>query len=143
MFRLSVCFAWARARDAAQEAERASAMGAAHQLRMALVGGASAAGDRVRLSPKEQRELLELEHAYMIAARDRGELMLAEEVAATFESVFAAIRDALDALPDRLARELSLDGRGIQAAQVIADDVLAAAKREVEELLGDAGGEGD
>lgn len=139
VFRLSVCYGWSSKRRADDASSRLASEGAAQQLRLALVGGdASAGAPKAHLSPREQRDLLELERAYMIAARDRGELMRADDVAETAQGVFVAIRDGLDALPDRLGRELGLDGAGIEAAQRIADDVLAGAIREIKGLIGDA-----
>ncbi|SES76406.1 Phage DNA packaging protein, Nu1 subunit of terminase [Oceanicella actignis] len=142
-FRLSVCFAWMAKRDAEEAAARLQAEGAAQQLRLALVGEDSAGGARVGLTPRQQREILELEHAYMIAARDRGELMRAEDVAEGIQDLLAAIRDGLDALPDRLGRECGLDGAAIEAAQRICDDVLDGARREILGMIGHAGAAAD
>lgn len=136
-FRLSVCYAWTVARREADQSARLRAEGAAQQLRLALIGGESAAGSRAALPPKEQRDLLDLEYAYMRAAAARGELMRAEDVAEAFQAVFAAIRDGLDALPDRAARELALSGPGVEALQRICDDVLDGARREVRAMIGD------
>jgi phage terminase Nu1 subunit (DNA packaging protein) len=138
-FRLSVCHAWAAQRREGEASARRQAEGAAQQLRLALIGDDPGAAARSRLSPREQREILEAEVAYMQAARRRLELIEAEAVAEAFQDVFAAIRDGLDALPDRLGRELALDGAGIEAAQAICDDVMQGARRRVRELIGDAG----
>jgi phage terminase Nu1 subunit (DNA packaging protein) len=138
-FRLSLCFAWSSKRSSDDDAARRHSEGAAQQLRLALIGDDPAAQARAGLSPKEQREVLETEHAYMIAARRRRELIDAEEVADAFQAVFAAIRDGLDAMPDRLARELALDGAAVEAAQAICDDVLQGARAHILELVGDDG----
>lgn len=136
-FRLSLVWAWRRAREGAEQARRLQAEGAAEQMRLALIGPQSAAGDRAKLSSKEQADLLALEYRYMQAARLRGELLDAEETAEEVEAAFAAIRDGLDALPDRAARELHLDGAAIEVMQNICDDILAAAARKIQGVIGD------
>lgn len=139
-FRLSVCFAWMKRREADDVAARLQSEGAAQQLRLALIGGEGAGSDRAGLSIKEQREVYEAEAAYMVAARRRGELIDAAEVAESLQILFAEFRDGLDAAPDRLARELGLDGKAIEAAQVICDDILSAASRRIAERFGTADG---
>ncbi|MEO0680383.1 MAG: terminase small subunit [Pseudomonadota bacterium] len=143
VFRLSIAYAWVAARRDAESTRRKAADESAAQMRLAIVGGETAADMVEGLSPKEQREVIDLEYSHMRAAEARGELLRSEDVAEGLTRAFAAVRDGLDALPDRLARELSLDGAGVEAAQVICDDVLQAAVREVGEMFGhgDDGGE--
>jgi phage terminase Nu1 subunit (DNA packaging protein) len=130
-FRLSICFAWMKNRDAADSAGRRAAEDAAQQLRLALIGGEGATGERKALSPREQKETLELEVVWMQAARRRGELMDAGEVIQALQAIFGDFRDGLDALPDRLGRDLGLGGAAIEAAQVVCDDILEGARRRI------------
>jgi len=142
-FRLSICFAWMKRRDAADFAAKHAAEDAAQQLRLALIGGEGAPGERKALSPREQKETLELEVVWMQAARRRGELMDAAEVAQALQTVFADFRDGLDALPDRLGRDLGLDGAAIEAAQLVCDDILEGARRRIAADFGLDGGPAD
>lgn len=138
-FRLSVAYAWRCEREEREATARALDREAAQQLSLALLGGESADERTAGLTTRQEREQLELEHARAVAARDRGELIRAREVVEGFEAVFAAIRDAMDALPDRLGRELALDGEGIVAAERACDDALAACRTEVMRVIGDEG----
>lgn len=135
-FRLSVCYAWNQRRLGAEARERAASHEAARQLSLALLGGEQASPTGEALSLADQRKLLELEHAHAIAARDRGELIRFDEVVAGLEAAFAAMRDAMDALPDRLGRDLGLDGEQIAAAVTACDDALKGARVEIERVIG-------
>lgn len=142
-FRLSLCFAWMRKREAEDRAARLAAEDATQQLRLALTGGTLAPGSEPGLSKRDAIETLQLEKAWTDAARARGELIAAAEVAEALQAVFAEIRDGLDAAPDRLARDLGLDGAGIEAAQMICDDILEGARRRIADLFGAGRGAGD
>lgn len=135
VFRLSVVHAWLEARRENDKAARAAGDEVAAQYQLAFLGGDTAARVDGRMSLTDQRKLLELELQRMSAARQRGELMRRDDVVAGFERVFAAIRDALDAMPDRLAREFGLEGRDLERVEMICDDGLAQAAREVEAIV--------
>lgn len=135
-FRLSAAYAWMRNMQARDARNRAEAEAASNQLALALLGGETAAPQDGRLSLSDQRKLLEVELLRTQAARGRGDLLWRDDVLAGLEDIFAALRDGLDALPDRLARELGLEGRDLETCERACDDVLAAAARKVEELAG-------
>lgn len=135
-FRLSVCYAWVRRRRHDDLAARQTSEDAARQLRLALIGDDPSAERRAGLSPKEQRAILEAEVVYMQAARQRRELVPVEEVAAALTTVFAMMRDALDALPDQVARIAALDGRALEAVQAVCDETLDMARHEIAEWVG-------
>ncbi len=137
-FRLSLAFAWAADRRDREDQARQFATDQARQLRLALSGDNSAEAEtRARLSPKEQRELIDVERAWMMAAQARGDLIRAAEVTGGLAAAFAAIRDSLDALPDMLARELDLPGQGIEVAERICDEALQSAVLAVKGVIGD------
>lgn len=135
-FRLSVAYAWMQAMRAEEEAAKAEGDAAAAQLSLALLGGESAAGAPGKMSLSDQRKLLELEALRRVEAQNRHDLIRREDVVIGVEEVFAAIRDALDALPDRLARELGLEGRDLEKIETACDDVLSGAARAVSEVIG-------
>ncbi|HEY4774077.1 MAG TPA: terminase small subunit [Xanthobacteraceae bacterium] len=133
-FQLSACWAWKCARDddemfASEQAERA-----VQQMRLALIGGSVGDSERA-LSAKQRAELYEAEYRWMQAAQLRGELAPVKQVAEIIEEVFALIRDAVTALPDRLQRECNLKGREIERAIVACDDALAEAHRRIRDGL--------
>lgn len=135
-FRLSLAFAWMQAMRADEEKSRADGDDAVAQLQLSLLGGETATGTNGKLSLADQRKIMELEVIRTNAARSRGELIRRDDVVTGVEEIFAAIRDALDALPDRLARELGLDGRQVEVCQLACDDALAGAARAVIEVIG-------
>lgn len=141
-FRLSVAFAWMRQMRADEEAARAVGDAAAQQLQLSLLGGETASASNGKMTLADQRKVMELEVIRTGAARQRGELVRRDDVVTAFEEVFAAMRDALDALPDRLGRELGLEGRELEKCQTACDDVLHNAHRAVSEVVGDGESEG-
>lgn len=141
-FRLSLCWAWRKRRRAEEESERRHAEGALHQLKLALIGDSPEAQRRAALSAKEYREELENDLRFSEAARRRGELIFAQDVIDTFEAVLGTVGDALDALPDRVARDLDLDGSAIELMQRICDDARLRMKTQIGEIVGDGGGDG-
>lgn len=136
-FRLAVAYAWMQAMRADEESAKAEGDAAAAQLSLALLGGESAAGAPGKMSLSDQRKLLELEALRRVEAQNRHDLIRREEVVVGIEEIFAAIRDALDALPDRLARELGLEGRDLEKIETACEDVLSGAARAVSEVIGD------
>ncbi len=141
-FRLSLAFAWMKAMRAEEESAKAAGDAATAQLSLALLGGETASGENGKMSLADQRKLLELEAIRRVEAEKRNNLIRFEDVQAGIEDVFAAIRDGLDALPDRLARELGLEGRDLEKIERACDDVLSRAAQQVHEVIGD-GGESD
>lgn len=140
-FRLSVALAWMRAMRADEDSAKAQGDAAAAQLQMHLLGGETASATDGKMTLADQRKVMELEVIRMSAARQRGELMWRDDVVLGFEEFAAAVRDALDALPDRLARELGLAGRDLEKCEMACDDALAAAHRAMREVIGDGEGE--
>ncbi|MEL7166683.1 MAG: hypothetical protein AAGL96_14525 [Pseudomonadota bacterium] len=139
-FRLSVAYAWMRAMRADEESAKAAGDAAAAQLSLALLGGETAADANGKMSLADQRKLLELEALRRVEATNRGELVRRDDLVLGVEEIFAAIRDGLDALPDRLARELGLEGRDLERIETACDDVLSSASRSVSEVIGDGEG---
>lgn len=133
LFRLSLAYAWVEDMRARDGQARLQAREAAGQLALALTGGTISAADGMTI--REQRETMELVLLRNRAAREQGELMHRDEVVDLFEQAFATIRDALDALPDRLGRELGLSGAEIEVAERSCDAALAMAAAQVEGLI--------
>lgn len=142
-FRLSVAFAWVAAMRADEGRARARADAAVQQLQMALLGGETAKAVPGKMTLAEQRQIIELELQRANAARQRGELVRRDDMVMVVEEVLASIRDAFDAFPDRLARELALEGAALDHIERACDDALDAAVRAVRETLGDETDTGD
>jgi len=134
-FRLSVAYAWMQSMRAEEESAKAAGDAAAAQLSLALLGGESAAGSSGKMSLSDQRKLLELEALRRVEAQNRRDLVWRADVAEAFEAYNATVRDALDALPDKLARALGLEGRDLEKVEQVCDDVLEGADRAIRGLI--------
>jgi phage terminase Nu1 subunit (DNA packaging protein) len=128
-FQLSACWSWRERQKSAEQAASDQAEHAVRQLRLALLGGGGTGtgDDQARaLSPKERAAIYEAEIAYTRLARERGDLVPVGQVVETFEQVFGLVRAAILDMPDRLARELALDGGQVERVVRIGDEILAA-----------------
>ena len=95
------------------------------------------------MSLSDQRKLIELEALRRVEATNRRALVWLDDVAEGFEAYNATVRDALDALPDKLARALGLEGRDLEKIERVCDDVLEGADTKIKELLDHGEGDGD
>ena len=127
------CLKWRADRDARRQEEQERAEETVAQLRLALDPVAQAR--RETLSPAEQREVYEAAARYMAVARQRRELVEADQVVAMLEASFASLRNALDALPDHLARELGLTGEQTEMVVKYCDGVLSASRVKLAALI--------
>ncbi|WP_282129679.1 DUF1441 family protein [Roseobacter litoralis] len=125
-----------------EESAKAKGEAAAAQLQLSLLGGETASATDGKMTLADQRKVIELDMIRTNAARQRGDLVRRDDVSIAFDEVFSSIRDALDALPDRLGRELGLEGRDLEKCQTACDDVLHNAHRAVSEVIGDGESEG-
>ena len=122
-FQLSECYAWRKAREAEREAENDAAERAVQEMRLALVGGKAGTSEQA-LPPRERRELYAAEREYMQMAQARGELVRFDDMVDVLDGALAAVRAGIEAMPDRLGRELSLTTPQVLVAVRLADDIL-------------------
>lgn len=122
-FQLSECFAWRKAREAERKAEDDAAERAVQEMRLALVGGKTGSTEQA-LPPKERRELYAAEREYMEMARTRGELVRYDDMVEVLDGALSAVRAGLEAMPDRIGRELSLTTPQVLVVVRLADDIM-------------------
>ena len=127
------CAAWREAREAAQAAQQEAAEEVVAQMRLALDPVAQAR--RETLSPAEQKEVYEAAARYIAVARQRRELVAADEVVEMLEAAFGGIRDAVDGLPDHLARELGLLPDQVELVVTYCDAALSDARARLGRLV--------
>lgn len=135
LFRLSLAWAWMEDRRAIEARQRARSQEIAGQMALVLSGGTVSAeyGDA-----DAQKRILELTILRNRVDREQGALMDRCDVVDTFERAFASIRDSLDALPDRLGRELNLDGPALEVIERACDDALTFAADRLDEMRAEA-----
>lgn len=129
----AACIAWREARERRREEEAQKAEDLVRQLRLQLDPVAETR--REHLSPAQQREQYEAAARYMAVARQRRELVEADPMVEALEAAFAAIRDALDALPDQLGRELGLTGDQVERLVTYCDRAMDRARRNCIDLV--------
>lgn len=131
VFRLSEVWAWYQSSKRAAEERRQAASRAVEQMRLHFLRLGDDQG-AAELSLKDRRELAQAELVWMQAAARRRELVPVEEMVDLLERVLGELRDALSALPDRLARELGLDRAQVERAVELCDQALEEARTRIE-----------
>lgn len=138
VLRLSHCWAWRRAREA-EAANRNRHNEAQISLLRAEFLGVDIDNPAAQLSAKERRELAEADMRWSEAQRRRRQLVQVGDVLDLLESMGKIVRDGIEAMPDRLERELDLNPVQVAAVARIGSDILTAiADRIAEEELQNA-----
>lgn len=132
--RLSDCYAWKAYGDATRAAEKAAGDRAAQQMQLAFAN-ITPRGRAHRFTPAEQKQILLAAREWMEVSRLRGELVDFGEVVELLEAVLGEIRSALDALPDKIARELGLEGAATERVVRQCDGILERAVGELEKYI--------
>ena len=123
-FQLSHCYAWRQLRETEQAAQDSQAENAVRQMRLALLGGDVGDSERA-LNPRERQAIYAAEVEWQKLARMRGEVIPAAEVTDLLQQVFSLVRAAINAMPDRLARDAGLTAAQVDQAEAVGDDILA------------------
>lgn len=132
IMRLSHCYAWKKARDAELDLRSRHNKDQISRLQAEFLG--LEVDDPLSLmTPKQRRELADADIAYSRAKQLRRQLVRLEDVVDLIESLFSAMRDGIEAMPDRLERELSLRPEEVAVVQRVGSDVLTAMAERIEE----------
>lgn len=117
---------WRQGRIAADAEDKRSKAERDAQLKLELLGGdaLTVAGEKAQLSPRERAEALAAEINATKLAELRGELVRVAPLEADLTQAWREFRDRLLALPDELARELSLSKAQTDALQDRLEDAL-------------------
>jgi phage terminase Nu1 subunit (DNA packaging protein) len=116
---------WRKDRTAEEERQAEERAALDNQLRLELLGGESLAGaDQAGLSPKQRADLLQEEMNRIKLARERGELVRAEDLRTEIADAFSLIRERLRAIPDQLARKYARSDEEIEVCRGIIDEAL-------------------
>ncbi len=131
VLRLSHCWAWRMARDADvdQKNRHNRAQVAAMQ---ASFLGLDLDDPQAQMTAKQRRETADADIAWSRAAHLRRQLLPLADVVDLLESVCKVMRDGIEAMPDRLERELGLRPEQVQAVVRIGNDVLQTMAEKIE-----------
>ncbi|MPL79257.1 hypothetical protein SDC9_25133 [bioreactor metagenome] len=125
VLRLSHCWAWRKSREA-EAAQRSRHNEAQISLLRAEMLGVEIDSPAAQMSAKERRELAEADMRWSEAQRRRRQLVPLPDVLELLESLGKVVRDGLEAMPDRLERELDLSPSQVSAVARIGSDLLTA-----------------
>lgn len=126
--------AWRSADEEARKLREGEVRRAIETMRMRLVGGA--AGSTIQaLSPRERKELYEVEAAHEKLRRERAVSLHRDDVREAFETLMQLTRDTVTAFPDRAERELQLDGKTVDHLIDLCDDLLEDLARRIQSFF--------
>lgn len=125
VLRLSHCWAWRKSREA-EAAQRSRHNEAQISLLRAEMLGVEIDSPAAQMSAKERRELAEADMRWSEAQRRRRQLVPLPDVLELLESLGKIVRDGLEAMPDRLEREIDLSPSQVSAVARIGSDLLTA-----------------
>lgn len=132
VLRLSHCYAWRRARKAEEDQRDRHNRAQINALQAEFLGF-DTNDPAAQLTAKQRAELAEADIKHSRAKQLRRQLVPLGDVVELIEGLFVTIRNAIEGMPDRLERELSLSPEEVVAVQRIGDDILGAMSEQIEE----------
>lgn len=132
ILRLSHCWAWKRARDADLDIRARHNKDQISRMQAEFLG-LEVSDPLSSLTAKDRRALADADIAYSRALQLRRQLVRLDDVVDLLESVLAIVRDGIEAMPDRLEREISLKPEEVDAVIRVGADVLRAISDKIEE----------
>ncbi|TYB83985.1 DUF1441 family protein [Oceaniovalibus sp. ACAM 378] len=132
ILRLSHCWAWKQARDVGERQRRDHNANQISMLQAQFLG-LDRENPLAALSAKERAALAAADIQHSRAMQLRRQLVQLDDVVDLMESVFAIVRDKIEAMPDVLERELSLKPEAVGQVQRIGSDLLSALVERIEE----------
>ncbi len=125
VLRLSHCWAWRKGREAEVASRDRHNENQISLLRAEFLG-VTVDSPAAQLTAKERRELAEADMRWSEAQRRRRQLAQVGDVLDLLESLGKIVRDGIEAMPDRLERELDLSPDHVAAVVRIGSDILTA-----------------
>ncbi len=132
VLRLSHCWAWRRSIEADSAARTKHNENQISMLRAELLG-VEIDSQAAQLSARERRELAEADMRWSEAQRKRRQLVPLTDVLDLLEALGRIVRNGIEAMPDRLERELDLTPAQVAAVKRAGDDMLTTWADEIDE----------
>jgi phage terminase Nu1 subunit (DNA packaging protein) len=130
VLRLSHVWAWRHDRAAQEEDRRAQNQTAIAALQASMLN-LDAPGEQ-GLTAKQVKEIAQADLVHSQASVQRRRLVRLEEVIELIEGIMKATRDGVEAMPDRLERELGLTPAQLEKVSAIGDDILNRIADQIE-----------
>lgn len=132
VLRLSHCWAWRRAREAEIDLRSRHNKAQVAALQASFLG-LEVNDPQAEMTPQQRKEAAMADIAWSKAAHMRRQLVPLGDVVDLYESIARIVRDGIEAMPDRLERELSLKPEQVQAVVRAGADILRAMTDRIEE----------
>lgn len=132
ILRLSHCYAWRKAREAESDLRDRHNKQQISLLQAEFLG-LDVEDPVSMLSAKDRKALADADIAHSRAMQLRRQLVPLSDVVELLESIFKLVREGVEAMPDRLERELGLRPDQVSAAVRIGGDVLLSVSERIEE----------
>ncbi len=132
IIRLSHCWAWRKATEAQEDTRDRHNKAQITALQASFLG-LEVNDPRAEMTPQQRREAAMADIAWSKAAHMRRQLVPLGDVVNLLETLFQIVRDGIEAMPDRLERELSLKPDQVSTVVRVGDDVLRSMTEAVEE----------
>lgn len=132
ILRLSHCYAWKKARDAAVNLKDQHNKAQINALQAEFLGF-DTDNPMAGLTARQRDELATADIKWSKAQHLRKQLVPLDSVVEVLEAVCTKVREGVEAMPDRLERELNLKPEQVAAVVRIGSDILQAMADRIEE----------
>lgn len=132
ILRLSHCYAWKKGRDAAVSLQSQHNKAQINALQAEFLG-MDTNSPMAGLSAKQRDELAAADIRWSRAQHLRKQLVPLADVVSVLEAICTKVREGIEAMPDRLERELNLKPEEVAAVVRIGEDVLQTIHDRIEE----------
>lgn len=132
VLRLSHCWAWRKAREADADLKNRHNRDQIAALQASFLG-LTVDDPQANMTPQQRRDAAQADIAWSKASHMRRQLVPLSDVVDLLEALFRIVREGVEALPDRLERELGLKPEQVAAVVRFGDDVLQSMSDRIEE----------
>ena len=131
VLRLSHCYAWKMAREAAEHSKRRHTRMAIEKMQASFLG-MEPSDPGAELSVKDRRALVEYDLARSKAELYRRQLVRLHEVTDLLDSILGIVRNGIEGMSDRLERELGLKPEEVALVERLGSDILNGFVEKIE-----------
>lgn len=131
VLRLSHCWAWRKEQTVQETAKAEKEQQAINQMQMAFLNTDGEAP--TTMTARERKLNSDADFAQSRAAQARRQLIPLDDVVEILDAVCKAVRNGIEALPDRLERELDLKSEEVMLVERAGNDTLNTIARIIEE----------
>jgi len=132
ILRLSHCYAWKKARDAADSQKVQHNKAQINALQAEFLG-LDTESPMAGLSARQREEMARADITWSKAQHMRKQLVPLEDVVSVLEAVCTKVREGIEAMPDRLEREMNLSPAQVALVVRVGKDILQSIHDRIDE----------